>query len=553
MAYGCSNTNDNKMINITDNFRVNKPAPIDDRLGPFVSTASALSSIEIDRRHIGLTVIIDDGTGAVEYWFKDGVSNGDLEVKASGGPGATPTLADVLDEGNQADENIELLNDSELRFGAGGGILLDNGSRLREGTIDAGTGGSKGIAQICGVGYELKWEAGSEYVMNGNGDQIREVRYKFNETPTATDDVTKGFTVGSRWVLDNGDVYVCSDATATAAVWELAGLVPYTGATQDVDLGTRDLYTNKLWLLDEANNNHASIHYTDSDFHIEDADGHKLLVIEDGFIQFHLTDIIQSNLFISNLTQTRDHYLPNASGTIALTSDITKSAVGLGNVDNTSDANKPISSATQTALDLKAPIASPTFTGTVGGITKSMVGLGNVDNTADANKAFTASQITSGTFDKARLPKVIPAVAIAGSAFTSGNTTSEVIMSTLTIPANTLNVGDVVRISGLMTYNTSATKTLRVKFGTTTAGTSIYSPANLASSATSTQIELLAVVTGSTTLRFATNTVTGNTIYGNNTGALVSQTIDRTQPISFIVTMTKTSGPDTVTCESAFL
>ncbi len=32
---------------------------------------------------------------------------------------------------------------------------------------------------------------------------------------------------------------------------------------------------------------------------------------------------------------------------------VTKSDVGLGNVDNTSDANKPISTATQTALDLK--------------------------------------------------------------------------------------------------------------------------------------------------------------------------------------------------------
>ena len=44
---------------------------------------------------------------------------------------------------------------------------------------------------------------------------------------------------------------------------------------------------------------------------------------------------------------------------------LTKSSVGLANADNTSDANKPISSATQTALDLKSPLASPTFTGTV--------------------------------------------------------------------------------------------------------------------------------------------------------------------------------------------
>jgi len=74
---------------------------------------------------------------------------------------------------------------------------------------------------------------------------------------------------------------------------------------------------------------------------------------------------------------------------------ITKSMVGLGNVDDTSDASKPISTAQQTALDLKAPIASPTFTGTVSGITKTMVGLGNVDNTSDANKPVSTAQQTA--------------------------------------------------------------------------------------------------------------------------------------------------------------
>ena len=79
------------------------------------------------------------------------------------------------------------------------------------------------------------------------------------------------------------------------------------------------------------------------------------------------------------------------------TGDVTlvKADVGLSNVDNTSDANKPISSATQTALDLKAPLASPTFTGTVSGITKSMVGLANVDNTADSAKPVSTAQQTA--------------------------------------------------------------------------------------------------------------------------------------------------------------
>jgi len=53
---------------------------------------------------------------------------------------------------------------------------------------------------------------------------------------------------------------------------------------------------------------------------------------------------------------------PTFTGTV---SGITKSMVGLGNVDNTSDANKPVSTATQAALDLKANLAGPTFTGTV--------------------------------------------------------------------------------------------------------------------------------------------------------------------------------------------
>jgi hypothetical protein len=83
---------------------------------------------------------------------------------------------------------------------------------------------------------------------------------------------------------------------------------------------------------------------------------------------------------------------PTFTGTV---SGITKSMVGLGNVDNTSDSSKPVSTATQTALDAKAPLASPTFTGTVSGITKSMVGLGSVDNTSDTAKPISTATQTA--------------------------------------------------------------------------------------------------------------------------------------------------------------
>lgn len=72
-------------------------------------------------------------------------------------------------------------------------------------------------------------------------------------------------------------------------------------------------------------------------------------------------------------------------------------AADVSNVDNTADVDKPISTATQAELDLKAPLASPTFTGTVAGITKSMVGLGDVDNTSDADKPI--SDLTQAALD----------------------------------------------------------------------------------------------------------------------------------------------------------
>lgn len=51
--------------------------------------------------------------------------------------------------------------------------------------------------------------------------------------------------------------------------------------------------------------------------------------------------------------------------------------------------------ATTNALALKAPIANPTFTGTVSGISKVMVGLGNVDNTSDVNKPISTATQTA--------------------------------------------------------------------------------------------------------------------------------------------------------------
>ena len=138
--------------------------------------------------------------------------NGDGSVTFDVTGGAS-TLQEVTDLGNTTTNDIE--------FGAGAGVYFNNGARVTEGTTNSGLGGYGGVALKCSVDYELKWEAGRLYVMQQDGFAIREVLYNLTATPTVSDDDTKGFVVGSRWTLDDGSIYECTDNTTGAAVWVL--------------------------------------------------------------------------------------------------------------------------------------------------------------------------------------------------------------------------------------------------------------------------------------------------------------------------------------------
>jgi len=86
---------------------------------------------------------------------------------------------------------------------------------------------------------------------------------------------------------------------------------------------------------------------------------------------------------------------PTFGGTVSL-----PSTTSIGDVSNTELSYLDgVSSSIQSQINsldtLKAPKESPTFTGTVSGITKSMVGLENVDNTSDANKPISTATQTA--------------------------------------------------------------------------------------------------------------------------------------------------------------
>lgn len=104
-----------------------------------------------------------------------------------------------------------------------------------------------------------------------------------------------------------------------------------------------------------------------------------------------------ANTFTSFLNNTatavRTWTLPDKDGIVAMTNDLVA-----GSITNTPAGN--IASVTvQAAINEldgeKANLASPTFTGTVGGITSAMVGLGSANNTSDVNKPVSTAQAAS--------------------------------------------------------------------------------------------------------------------------------------------------------------
>jgi hypothetical protein len=72
---------------------------------------------------------------------------------------------------------------------------------------------------------------------------------------------------------------------------------------------------------------------------------------------------------------------------------LVKGDVGLGNVDNTADTAKPVSTAQQTALNLKADLASPALTGTPTVPTAAV----DTNTTQAASTAFVVAQAASAT------------------------------------------------------------------------------------------------------------------------------------------------------------
>jgi hypothetical protein len=208
---------------------------------------------------------------------------------------------------------------------------------------------------------------------------------------------------------------------------------------------------------------------------------------------------------------------PTFTGTV---SGIDKTMVGLTNVDNTTDLLKPVSTATQVALDLKSNLASPTFTGTPTlptgtiGVTQAA---GNT-TTALATTAFVTDAVTSGTIadaDASTKGKIQLAGDLAGTAASPTITNAAVIAKVLTgfsSAAGTVAVTDNV-LEGLQKIDGNVALKAPLASPTFTGMVTIPTPFTLGATSvitTGTQLDYINTATGTT----GTNTT--NIVYSTS-------------------------------------
>lgn len=449
------------MINLTDNFNLNKPAHLDARVGPWESVEDAKANVPFDKREIGLTLVVDDGSGAVEYWFKEGLTNGDLVAKSTGGGGSF-NCSDLST--CEVFTNLET-DVTTLQTDVAGKFDIPTGTTAQ---------------YLDGLGTPTDFPTAGQ-----SGTLVREVRNESGAT------LTKGTAV-----------YI-SGASGNKAVVSKAIATGDTTSAQTFGIIQADIPNNQNGFVVVR----GDLSNLDTSMFTEGA-------------QLYLSSTIAGAM-----TMTKQ-YAPNHLVYLAI---VTRVHVNQGRIE--------VAIQNGYELDELHDVQAQTPSNRDGLFYNSTTGL------------WVARAIETGDIPKATLP----ALHFSGSAL-AGNygNAIEGTITTLSIPANALASGNIIRLGFMYSFSANAgTKTPRIRIGNNTIlGNFVYGTSAQGASVTNIQGELFMMVTSSTNLRIWQSANVGG--LGTSTSAFTNNTIDTGQPIPFSFNIIKATGSDTAILEMAF-
>ena len=251
------------------------------------------------------------------------------------------------------------------------GVILSTNNTLDSHNLLPTQYGGTGTTQSPSSGQILYSASGTTYTPTTLSTLVQGAKYQA--------DAPSSPAVGDIWIESDEDVDVFdSNLIRRQSFTATAGQTVFTTNIAFID-GYEQVYFNGMLLLKNSD-------YTTSSFNTITLSA--AAAVNDIIEVITVTNLNSVNTYTQ--AEINSTFAPKANPTFTgSVSGITKSMVGLGNIDNTTDANKPVSTATQTALDLKANKGAFNYVQTLG--TK-------VTGVSGASSAIVSASITTNGY-----------------------------------------------------------------------------------------------------------------------------------------------------------